>query len=114
MPRPRRRRRPPGNAVVICTGRGQHKRHRIRRIQLAAEGGRITVLWDQREGPAPVAAYREDGGRTLAFACPACRRDWKRGDDMVAQIVIALGRMQGLQGADNTPVTVDISRIDRA
>lgn len=113
-PRSRRKPRPPGNFAAVCTGRGKHDRTHIRRGQVTVDGTRLTVVWDLREGPVPIASYREDGGQTVLLECPTCHRRWKRSDDVVAQAVIVLGREQGLTGSDNTPVEVDISMIDRA
>lgn len=117
MPRPRRKPRPPGNAVAFCTGRGAHKRKHLRRLQLVADGGRVAIAWDQREGPPPETGFRAaDGRKTFELVCPVCqpRRHFKRREDDLVTIVVALGRQQGLTGSDNTPVEVDISLIERA
>lgn len=114
MPRHRRKPRPPGNGVIFCTGRGTHKRRHIRRFGLAVEGGKVVIMWDLREGDPPVAAYREDGGKTLTLPCLTCKRDWRRSEDDLVLIVIALGRAQARTDDDNTPVPVDISRLERA
>jgi hypothetical protein len=113
LPRPRRKRkpRPPGNFAVFCTGRGRHDRTHIRRGQVVTDDGRLGVVWDLREGPVPLASYREDGGQVFGLKCLTCGRNWERGGEDIAQRVIALGRAQGLTGSDNTPVAVDVSAL---
>ena len=114
MPRPRRKPRPQGSALVVCTGRGDHDWQSFRRITATVVAGRLTITWDQREGPGPVVTYREDGTRTLGWKCPSCGRDWKRWDQDMAAIVIAIAQALGAREPGDTTVELDISRIDRA
>jgi hypothetical protein len=102
--------------VVVCTAgrRGPHKRRHVRRVQLAREGDQLVILWDLREGPAPIASYREGGGQTLVFTCRSCGRSWERDHDRIVETVIALGEMQGIWPGGNTPIEIDVARIERA
>lgn len=117
MPRPRRNRRPPGNVHVICTGRGEHDAVPfLPDLQLYKDDrGRICIRWNRGQRPGPVTAYSDaDGLQTYEAKCGTCGRHLKRREDKFGAIAMALAIHQGITGDDNTPVIVDISRIERA
>jgi hypothetical protein len=116
VPRPRRNRRPPGNAHLICTGRGDHGTVSLSpAIQFYEDDqGRLRIRWDRRQGPGPVTGYSDkDGLRTCEVRCGTCGRHLKRREDKLGLIAMALAGFQGITGNDNTPITIDISRIER-
>lgn len=107
--------RPPGTALVVCTGRGEHDRVRLRALTFRRMGDGLHVFWEQRQGPAPVTGFRDENGwQTFEFRCPApgCRRNPKYSEPRLAEIAAALARHQQVTG--NDPVIIDISAIDRA
>jgi len=55
-----------------------------------------------------------DGLQTYETRCGTYGRHYKRREDKFGAIVMALAVHQGITGDDNTPVIVDISRIERA
>ena len=117
MPRPRRARRPPGNVQVVCTGRGSHDAVPFPPdVQLYEDDqGRIRIRWNRAQGSGPVTAYSDaDGLQTYEARCGTCGRHFKRREDRFGAVAMALAAHQGVTGDDNTPVTVDISRIERA
>jgi hypothetical protein len=116
VPRPRRKPRPPGSIRVVCTGRGKHDPVRFPPpLQLYDEGDRVRIKRDSRKGPAPVTPFHAaDGLDTYDFKCGTCGRHWKRHEDEFITIAFALADHQGIRGDDNTPITVDISRIENA
>lgn len=115
MPRPRRRRRAPGNVHVCCTGRGSHAEVTLPpSLQLVADGDQARIVWDSRRGKAPVTPFRSgDGEQTFDFNCPKCPTHLKRRGDWLARAAMALAGLQGIRGDDNTPIRVDISTIER-
>jgi hypothetical protein len=115
VPRPRRNRRPPGNVHVVCAGRSTHDPVQFSPpLQIIDDGGRLLVRWDRSGGAGPITDFRaSDGLNTLEFKCTACPRHWKRREDEFGKIAVALAVHQGITGDDNTPVVVDISRIER-
>ena len=116
MPRPRRKRRPPGNVHVCCTGRGTHGEVGFPPpLQLIADGDQVRIVWDSRQGKAPVTPFRSGGGeQTFDFNCPKCLTHLKRRGDWLARATLALAGFQGISGDDNTPIMLDISMIERA
>lgn len=115
MPRPRRNRRPPGQVHVICTGRGKHDSVPLRPVHLYEVGGELRIKWNTRQGPGPVTGfYDAEGRQTYETRCGTCGRHFKRREDKLGAIVTALAIHQGITGNDNTPVILDISRIERA
>lgn len=115
MSRPRRKRRPPGNVLVCCTGRGKHDLVRLRTLQLRIDGDRVRVYWDQREGAAPETGFRADGDvKTFEFQCGTCRRNPKFREDRLVEIARVLAEHQGIRGDDNTPIVLDISMVEKA
>jgi hypothetical protein len=48
-----------------------------------------------------------------ATRCGTCGRHYKRREDKLGVIAMALADHQGITGDDNTPVILDISRIER-
>jgi hypothetical protein len=105
--RHRRKPRPPGNVLVLCTDAGAHDRVGLRTLQLFRDGGQVRVKWDQRQGPAPVTGFRAAGGaRTLEFRCPVCRRNLKIGEARFAEVARRLAVQQ--EAAGNTPVEMDL------
>lgn len=116
MPRPRRKRCPPGNVLVSCTGRGAHAEVEfLPPLQLYVDGDRVGIRWNSRTGEAPVTGWRAAGGwQTFEWRCTSCRRHWKRNEDDLAAIALALAGEQGISGDDNTPIRLDISMIERA
>ena len=117
MPRPRRKRRPPGNVHVCCTGRGSHDLVTLPPpLQLYADGDRVRIRWNSHQGDAPVTGFRGggEGLQTFEFQCTSCRRHWKRNKDNLVAIALTLAREQGISGDDNTPIRMDISMIERA
>lgn len=115
MPRPRRNRRPPGQVHVICGGRGTHDAVQFPPpLQIVDHGGQLIVKRDGRRGAAPITDFRaNDGLNTLEFKCTSCPRHFKRREDEFAEIALALAVHQGIKGNDNTPIIIDISRIER-
>jgi hypothetical protein len=115
VPRPRRNRRPPGNVHVLCTGRDKHDAVPLRPVQLYEAGGELRIMWNASQGPGPVTGFHDAGGRqTYETRCGTCGRHFKCREDKLGLIVMALAVHQGITGDDNTPVIVDISRIERA
>ena len=118
MPRPRRKPRPPGSIRVICTGRGKHDPVRFRPpLQLRPSAGDppVRVIWDSHWGTAPITAFHgADGQNTFEFMCRTCGRCWKRREDDLVTIALALAGHQGIEGDSRTPITIDVSRIERA
>jgi hypothetical protein len=78
------RRRRPGTPIrrspdettilVICTGRGHHKRHRIDKLSVWAAEGAETVIEIESDTPQPV--FEGGAPRLIArFVCNRCHRD---------------------------------------
>ncbi len=115
MPRPRHKPRPPGNVLVCCTGRGKHDLVRLHTLQLKDDGGIVRVHWNQRDGEPPVTGFRAaDDMWTFVFECGSCGRNPKWREGRFIRTAFALAAHQDISGDDNTPVTFDISRLDRA
>lgn len=117
MPRPPRKRRPPGNVHVVCTGRGEHDTVRfLPDVQLYEDDqSRIRIRWNRDQGPGPVTGYSDaDGLQTYEANCGTCGRHLKRREDKFGLTAMALADYQGTTGNDNTPIILDISRIERA
>lgn len=116
MPRPRRNRRPPGQVHVLCTGRGAHDPVPLRPdLQVYEAGGRLRIRWNAGQGPGPVTGFHDaDDLKTYETRCGTCGRYFKRREDKLGAIVMAIADHQGITGDDNTPVIIDISRIERA
>lgn len=116
MPRPPRNRRPPGVVHMSCTGRGRHDRVPFRPdLRLVGRDGEIRVMWNRRQGPGPITGFgAADGLETVEVRCGTCGRHFKCHEDRFVVIVLALAQHQGIGDDDNTPVTVDISAIERA
>jgi hypothetical protein len=115
--RQRRTRRPPGNVHVICTGRGEHDLVPFPpALQIWEDAdGRLRIRWNQHQGPGPVTGFSDaDGLQTYDKKCRTCGRHFKRREDKVGLIAMTLAQHQGITGDDNTPVILDISRIERA
>ena len=69
MPRPRHKRRPPGNVHVCCTGRGTHGEVGFPPpLQLIADGDQVRVVWDSRQGAVRVLAKRRLPGGVAGMA----------------------------------------------
>ena len=116
MPRPRRNRRPAGTVNVVCTGRGTHDPVPLEPdIQFWDAGdGKLRLKWNKRQGSGPVTAFSDaEGFRTYENRCAACGRHFKRREDKLGVIVRVLAQHQGIAPADNTPVVLDISRVER-
>jgi hypothetical protein len=115
VPRPRRKPRPPGSIRVVCTGRGKYDPVRFQPpLQLDNDGTRTRIKWDSRQGTAPVTPFHAaDDLRTFERRCGTCGRHWKRREDDLVELISAVVEFQGIPGS-STPITLDISRIDRA
>jgi hypothetical protein len=112
MSRPRRSPAPPGRVLVVCSGRGEPKHEGERRIKaLQANGNAETGLTFTWIGASPVTPFAHVDGETLRFRCPKCRRYKPISRDNFARVVLVIAAIQG--GWDD-PVTVDLSRIERA
>jgi hypothetical protein len=101
---------------VICTARGDHGEVRFPPdVQLYEDDqGRLRIRWDRRQGPGPVTGYSDaDGLRTYEARCGTCGRHFKRREDKFWLIAMALAGFQGITDNDNTPITIDISRIEK-
>jgi hypothetical protein len=116
VPRPRRKPRPPGSIRVVCTGRDSHDLVRFRPpLQLYNEGTRLRIKWDSRQGTAPVTPFHAaDDLRTFEHRCGTCNRHWKRREDDLEKLISAVVEFQGIRSGGNTPITLDISCIERA
>jgi len=116
VPRPPRKRRPPGVVHVICTGRGKHSRVPFRPdLRLIRSGGQVRIMWNRQQGPGPVTDFKAaDGLETFEVRCGTCGRHFKRHEDKLAVTALVLAEHQGIRGDDNTPITIDISMIERA
>ncbi len=115
MSRPRRKPRPPGNVQIICTGRGRHNRVPLRTLQLVRAGDGAALVWNTREGPAPVTPFAAPGDvGTYDLKCGTCGRHLKRHEDWLVKAALALAEQQGVRGSDNTPIVLDVSLIERA
>ncbi|MHB1431396.1 MAG: hypothetical protein ACYCVZ_04695 [Streptosporangiaceae bacterium] len=115
MTRPRRNARPPGNAQILCTGRGTHDPVRIRALQMTDAGDEIRLLWNPREGSPPVTGFRDEAGRrTYDLRCRVCRRRLKIREDRLGRAAMALAEHYGIVRDDTRPVPVDISLIEAA
>jgi hypothetical protein len=94
---------------VVCTGRGKHSLVKLRLLQLARDGDTVRLLWDSRQGPAPVAARRADGTQTFVLRCGTCRRHLETGEAELVKAALALAEHQGVRDDDNTPVVMDLA-----
>jgi hypothetical protein len=98
--------------MVICTGRADPK-HGTRHIKpmrmTRTPDGEPAFTW---RGKPPVTGYAHaDGSETYEFDCGVCHRHMELSRKNFAQIVLAIAAVQGTW---DTPVTVDISSIERA
>lgn len=107
MPRPRRRPAPPGRVHVVCTHRDDDaEAARIKVLQMLADKDSPGGIVFTGVAGVPVEGY------AYSFRCPACRRHLKISKEKFPQVVRLLAERQGTHG--ETPVLVDISRIERA
>ena len=107
--------RPPGNALILCTARGTHAETRVRTLQVVRIGDRLGLMWNTREGPAPVTGYRDAEGRqTYVLRCRRCRRNLKIREDKLTEAIMALAASQGIVGDERTPIRVDLSAVEAA
>jgi hypothetical protein len=110
MSRPCRKPAPPGRVKVVCSHRSDRADttdcRRIKVMQMLADS----------ESPGGIMITALGGPRVEGFAysfrCPDCHRHWKIAKERFPQVVVALAEMQGTHG--DTPVIIDISRLDRA
>ena len=117
MPRPHRNRRPPGVVHVSCTGRGAHSRVPFRPdLRMIRTGdGQVRTMWNRRQGPGPVTGFgAADGLEIFEVRCGTCGRHFKRHEDKLGTIIVALAEFQGIRSDDNTAIVLDISLIERA
>jgi hypothetical protein len=67
------------------------------------------------QGPAPVTGFSDaDGLQTYETRCGTCGRHFKCREDRLGTIAQALAAHQGITPTGNTPVIIDISRIEMA
>jgi hypothetical protein len=110
MSRPRRKPAPPGRIHVVCSHRSENAatadRRRIKVMQMLPDS----------ESPGGIMVTAPGGpsveGFAYSFACGDCHRHFKVAKERFLRVVVALAEMQGTHG--ETPVVVDISRLDRA
>jgi hypothetical protein len=108
VPRPRRAPAPPGRVHVVCSHRAEDRREPalIKVVQATAHEESPGGIMFTALGGVPAE------GNAYSFRCTACRRHLKIGKNRFPGIVVALATQQGTRG--DTPVLVDISRIERA
>jgi hypothetical protein len=107
VPRPRRQPAPPGRAHVVCSHRDDDAEPAlIKVLQMTAHKDTPGGIMFTALGGVPAEGY------AYSFRCPACRRHLKIRKEKFPQVVVLLAEQQGTHG--DSPVLVDISRIERA
>jgi hypothetical protein len=106
MSRPRRKPAPPGRVHVVCSHRQDGAPRRIRVLQMIADSQSPGGIMITAQGGPPVEGF------AYSFECGSCPRHLKISKERFPQVVVKLAEMQGTHG--ETPVVVDISRLDRA
>jgi len=104
--RPRRKPAWPGRIHVVCSHRQDGEPKRIRVLQMVADGPSPGGIMITALGGPP------QEGHAYSFKCGSCGRHFKISKERFRPLVRALAEMQGTHG--DTPVVLDISRVDRA
>jgi hypothetical protein len=105
VPRPRRQPAPPGRVRVVCSHRDNAEPALIKVLQMTAHQDSPGGILFTALGGIP------QEGNAYSFDCPACPRHLKIRKDKFPRVVLLLAEQQGTHG--ETPVLVDISRIER-
>jgi len=87
----------------------------LRTLQLRRDGEAVRLVYNTREGPAPVTPFAAPNDiATYDLKCGTCGRHLKRHEDWLIPTAFARAGHQGISGDDSTPIVLDISTIERA